>query len=392
MSQPRRPIQRDLILRALLAPASVTGLSPLEWDLLIRQGRRANLLARLAYRLGDAGLIDAVPPRPRLHLLADKLLSDRQIVSVQWEVECLRRELADAKVRTVLLKGAAYVMAGLPAAAGRTFSDIDIIVPKTKLADVESWLMAHGWQSAKQDEYDQRYYRQWMHEIPPLTHIRRGTSLDVHHAILPETARIQVNTPALFEGIVPLPGAAHVDVLQPWDMLLHSATHLFHEGELDNGLRDLFDLDSLLRHFGATPGFWEGLVPRALHLGLQRPLYYALRYTTLLLETPVPEAVLQAATVGRPAFGVAALMDACYTRALRPAHASTSSLGTWPARFALYVRSHWIRMPFGLLALHLGRKAFVRPKRPEPEKVVDPHDDTPAPTTAGKPADTAAAG
>jgi len=71
-------------------------------------------------------------------------------------------------------------------------------------------------------------------------------------------------------------------------------------------------------------------------------------------------------------------MDACYLRALRPLHDSTSTMGSWPARFALYVRSHWIRMPFGLLAFHLGRKAFVRPKKPEPEKVVDPHDDTPA--------------
>jgi len=49
---------------------------------------------------------------------------------------------------------------------------------------------------------------------------------------------------------------------------------------------------------------------------------------------------------------------------LRPVHASTSLPGTWAARWALYVRSHWIKMPFHLLTYHLGRKAFVRPTAP----------------------------
>lgn len=371
---------QDSIARALCAPQTLAALSAAEWDLLVRQGRRANLLGKLAHRLARDGLLDAVPDAPRQHLLSAKLLSDRQVLSVRWEIDCLCRELADTGAPVVLLKGAAYVLAGLPAADGRTFSDVDILVPKQKLPDVEGSLMVHGWQSANEDAYDQRYYRQWMHEIPPMQHIRRGTSLDVHHAILPETARVKVNTPALFEGLVPVPGQPRLFVLQPWDMLLHSATHLFHEGELDSGLRDLFDLDSLLRHFGATPGFWEGLVPRAQQLGLTRPLYYALRFTTRMLGTPVPAPVLQAADAGRPGAWVVALMDACYQRALRPVHSSTTGAGDGMARFALYVRSHWIRMPFPLLAFHLGRKAFLRPKKPEIEKHVDPHDD---PAAAG---------
>ena len=32
---------------------------------------------------------------------------------------------------------------------------------------------------------------EWMHELPPLTHIRRQSHLDVHHNLLPETARLR---------------------------------------------------------------------------------------------------------------------------------------------------------------------------------------------------------
>ena len=360
--------QRDLIVTAILTPHKLTQLSMLEWDLLIRQGRRATLLARLAHILTQENLIGNIPEAPRNHLISALRMAQRQDIALRWEVECIRQALMDADVRVILLKGAAYVMAGLSVAHGRTFSDVDILVPKDKLGRTESELRIHGWQGGHHDAYDQRYYRRWMHEIPPMQHVRRGTTIDVHHTILPETARVKVNTKALLEGVVEVPGQSNLYVLQPTDMFLHSATHLFHEGDFEKGLRDLFDLDSLLQEFAAKPGFWQQLVPRAKVLGLTRPLYYALRYTTLMLNTPVPRQVLEDAQVGRPFVLIARPMDACYLRALRPVHASTRSMGTWPARFALYVRSHWIRMPLHLLVYHLGRKAFIRFKPPEVEK------------------------
>lgn len=242
---------------------------------------------------------------------------------------------------------------------GRVFSDIDILVQKRDIANVESQLMIHGWQNLHHGEYDQRYYRQWMHEIPPLRHIRRGTHIDVHHTILPETARIKVNTSALFDRIEPLSKIEKkIHVLSPADMLLHSATHLFHEGELGNGLRDLFDLDGLFRHFSATQGFLEALVPRAKELGLTRTLFYATRYATRILATPLPAAFIEATRVGAPARLTVVVMDFCYERALRPMHASCDVAGTATARLALYIRSHWIRMPVHLLVYHLWYKAF----------------------------------
>lgn len=371
-------LPRDLIMAALLTPASITRFSDQQWDLLIRQARRTKLLARLAHTLEQADLLKAVPVPPRLHLASALKLASRQDASLRWEVACICRELADAGVRVTLLKGAAYAMAMLPAANGRSFSDIDIIVPKARMAYVESELMLHGWQGGHHDAYDQRYYRQWMHEIPPLRHVRRGTTIDVHHTILPETARVKVNTPALLAAVVPLEGHTNLYVLQPVDMLLHSATHLFHEGDFEKGLRDLFDLDSLFRHFGERPEFWETLVPRAVVLGLTRPLYYAVRYATLMLGTPVPAHVVDAARVGKPPVLVSQLMDLCYLRALRPLHSSASAFGNWTARFALYGRSHWLRMPFYLLAYHLGRKAFIRPKPPVDETALADDAERPA--------------
>jgi hypothetical protein len=356
-----------LLLRTLLEPSLASGLSMADWDLLLRQARRANLSARLATALHPQ--LATIPEAPRLHLESALLLAGRQRQTTAWEVECIRGALMAIGVEPILLKGAAYLMSDMPASHGRLFGDVDILVPKAKIEAVESALQAAGWTfSSELSAYDQRYYRQWMHELPPMGHEHRGTSLDVHHTILPPTARIQVNVKALFEDALELPDRPGVKVLAPLTMFLHSAAHLFHEGELDNGLRDLFDLDALLRDLGRRDGFWTGLVPRAQTLGLARPLYYALRYTQRWLGTPIPASVQRELdAVCAPGVLTRALMDACYARALMPRHASCDEAWTFASRTALYIRSHWLRMPLTLLARHLVHKTWARRKHtPEP--------------------------
>jgi hypothetical protein len=101
-------------------------------------------------------------------------------------------------------------------------------------------------------------------------------------------------------------------------------------------------------------------------LGLTRPLFYALRYTNLWLQTPVPPDVMEAAREASqaPAWRQP-LMDVAYRRVLRPMHKTSELPLSGLARVVLYARSHWLRMPLHLLTYHLARKALIRPKPPE---------------------------
>ena len=355
-------ISNCLVVHALRQPDALTSLSLADWDLLLRQARRANLLARLCAVLDERGLIEKVPPQPREHLEWSRAIAEKHTQAVQWEVAMIRKALAGVGVPLILLKGAAYVMAKLPPAQGRLFSDIDIMVPKASLNEVEAALMFHGWATTDLDDYDQRYYRIWMHELPPMQHVKRMTVIDVHHAILPETARVHPDPEKLRAAAQLLNGYNDLQVFAAADMVLHSATHLLHEGELHNGLRDLVDIDSLLRHFGSVPSFWSGLPERAQELELTRTLFYALRYAVLILHTPVPADTMAAAQIGRPNRLMLALMDQLFLRALMPDHPSCSDWFTGVARRMLFVRANWLRMPPLLLARHLFHKAFISPK------------------------------
>ncbi len=346
------------LLRALREPSQMMSFDADTWDRTIRQAEAAGLLGRLGALARSAGVADALPVAVSRHLEAALNLAEQQQRSVTWELVQLGRALERFPGPAVLLKGAAYAAANLAPAAGRLFSDIDLMVPKSLILDAESDLMLAGWVSSHHDEYDQRYYREWMHELPPMRHLSRQTVLDLHHNILPETARIKTQPAQLLAAAIPLPEFPGFYILAPADQVLHSATHLFHEGEWQHGLRDLADLDALLRDYANMPGFWEQLVTRAGALNLGRPLHYALRYAKSLLDTPVPAQVI-AQCPGRPGSIANRGMDTLFLAAFASAHPKCRNSWTSIAKFFLYVRSHWLRMPAHLLLPHLIRKAWM---------------------------------
>jgi hypothetical protein len=213
----------------------------------------------------------------------------------------------------------------------------------------------------KLDPYDQRYYREWMHELPPLRHEGRGTLIDVHHTLVPPTSRtVRPDVAELWNDVRPVDDCPF-GVLGPEDMVIHSAVHAFHDGDLTQPLRDLLDLDVLLRHLGSTvPGFWDRLVRRAALHRARRPLYYALRYVSRVFETPI--AVETRRTVGNwgPSPGVGAWMDRLVDRVTFPDIDGPPSWSFTAAATAMFVRSHALRMPAAQLGIHLARKSWRR--------------------------------
>lgn len=309
----------------------------------------------------DAGLLGTLCPPARDALVSALIATEARARLARWELDRLDRVLKGMPaVPLVAMKGCAYLLAGLPNAAGRMFADVDLLVPEAALGDVERRLAENGWCATRLSPYDDRYYREWTHELPPMNHIEREVEVDLHHNILMRTARLSPDSARLIGEARPVQGS-RFKVLAPVDMVLHSMTHLLFGGEMDDAIRELVDIDDLLRHFGEhEPGFWERFWPRAEELDLGRPAFYGLRYAHRLLGTPVPGEVMRAAEAGSPGRTVQALMDGLVPRTLIPQHPDAPSRMSGLARLLLYTRSHWVRMPAMLLVRHLSRKLLLR--------------------------------
>jgi hypothetical protein len=326
------------LTRLLADPAAAAEVR--DWTSLLSLARAESLLGSLAWRLKGQGLPEKVE-----HMLElTRRDSDAVRTQALWEAEMARRALAPLGVPIILLKGTAYAAAELAAGLGRSIGDLDILVPRDALDAVEKALLAAGWEWVKADPYDDEYYRRWMHELPPLIHRERDRMIDVHHTILPLTARPTPDSAALIADSIALHDGLRT--LSPPDMIVHAAAHLFADGDLAGGLRNLWDIDRLLREFAeGDPDFWMKLQDRAAHHGLLSPVRRAARLASRLYATPIPDGWKTRDSLD-PLFEARLLARDGWGRATRPA-----------LRLAFYIRSHWLRMPPLMLARHLWTKA-----------------------------------
>ncbi len=347
------------LLGVLCEPASVHGLGLGDWEELIRLARAARLHATLGRRLmADPTLWAAVPEQPRGHLQAAINFAAHRRHLLELELRTLADVLPPG-IDVVLLKGAAYQMQGLPNADGRIAADIDLLVRRADLDAVEAALAAQGWASTVSDEYDQRYYREWSHELPPMRADGHALELDLHHAIAPVTSRCTPDVERLFAALLPLPGS-RFSVLSPADQLVHAVVHLFQDTELDGRLRDLVDIDGLLRMLPADDGSMRSLAARVRHHGADRLFWYALHYCERWLGTPVP-AVLWPSPPPRP---IRRVMDWMLVRTLLPHLPEARSAPD--RRFAgelARLRYHRMRMPTPLLLRHAAIKIWRNAQR-----------------------------
>jgi hypothetical protein len=358
--------QADSLLLALREPAKLIELEEPRWRDLLARARASGLLVRLEAMLAELGLLERIPEKARIHLAEARCFLRRNQTNVRFEADRLARALAGLNTAIILLKGGAYLLANLPPADRRFAADLDILVRREHLATVERTLRAAGWQRKRLADYDERYYREWMHEIPPLWHPERLFAVDVHHTILPKTSRYTPDTEALFAAAVMLQHRT-LKVLCPADMVLHGTAHLFTE-EFASGLRQLADLHDLLQHFGKEQSFWSELLARSRLHGLERILYYLIRYVRPVFGTKIPDEVCRAVRPHRPNIIVGAIMDAAVMSALRTPAFGESRPGRHIALGVLYLRAHWLKMPPLLLARHLFVKACHRLRGRSPER------------------------
>lgn len=323
------------------------------WETLLGEADALRLSSRIAW---DASRIERMPLGPlndRLH--GQRVRGAESDRAIRWEFNRITEAVRDTGTTVVALKGAAYVVLDLPFARGRRVADIDVLVPLAYLSAVESALLAAGWVTLPLDPYDERYYRLWTHELPPMMHERRRIPLDLHHGLVPRTSRIRPDPGRVLARSEAVPNS-DARVPCPAHLALHAAIHLFHDGEITGALRDLVDIDGLLRHYGTSESFWNDFCGEAEVLGAQRAAFYAVRYARRMLATPVPPDILTALERWAPPRSLLVAMDSLVGRTLARGERATWSL---PAA-ALRARAHWLRMPPGLLFRHLAVKTYRR--------------------------------
>ena len=332
---------------SLSALKTIAGLAPMPTEVLaqielIKFADSNHVLGQMAYAMkgGEKGALQDI-------LTNGKLRAEHDHTMLKFEMDRLERAFVGQPVPIIVLKGGAYVSGGMRAGMGRRVSDLDILVRPEDIEKVETQLLSFGWRPDEEtdNDYDQQYYREHMHELPPLRHKNRGTVIDVHHALLPKTARHSVKTERLFSDALPV-GKGNLHIFQPTDLLIHSAVHAYSDGAIDTPARTILEQYFLFSELG--PKDKKILVERAQEVSASMPVGLALWLVGRLFDvetaqeaskkliSPLRYFLLKRAILNKLAAGKLSVFGKVY----------------------LYIRSHYLRMPLYLLLPHLLRKAI----------------------------------
>lgn len=348
------------LISFICQPKSVENWLPSQWDELLQQAYNTGLLARSFAMLKEHNVFKFVPEHLKWHFSSANMVFLAHKHDVLLEVEHIERALKPAGITPVFLKGAAYLLDGVKCSQGRLFADIDIFVAKNDLASTEEMLRWSGWTGKKMNEYDEKYYRDWMHEIPPMTNTRSGMTIDVHHNLVPLVSRMSLNSDEILADVVV--NKLGIKTLSPVDKVLHSASHLLLDGEFNHGFRDLNDIYLLIVEYTAKePLFLSKLQKRALFLGLELIFYYCLKLQQYFFSLSVQEQLFVECEKKFRSKSIRNSTLKLMIKVLTPNINKHRSLSVKTALLVLFIRSHWLKMPIHILIPHLIYKSFISP-------------------------------
>lgn len=347
----------DLFITILIDPKYGKSLSLAQWRDAILFFRHAKLLATLYYRIVecDVNLYLGLPEKVRRHLHSAWVYAARQKLQTDHEVRQLTDLLNASGVSPVFLKGAAYAAEELNASKGRVMSDLDILVSESALTAAEKAFVDDHWQVKSLSDYDEKYYREFAHEIPPLFNPITETTVDLHHNLyLPISGR----APKIELFLARTRKTKNeITVFEPEAMVLHSCIHLVLNEDFSGALRDLYDIHLLCEEFDSER-FQSSLFELAESADLLLELYYCLELRrhvfrqrsellTKLEALPVTGKITSRFTM------------ALLKHAIIPAHSTTENLTSRVSRFAIYIRGHYLKMPLRRLSVHFLIKAYM---------------------------------
>jgi hypothetical protein len=342
------------VCQAFIAPESTLVFTPKQWQQLVLILRNQQLVACYSSKFKQAGIFEKIPTQTQRHFLNADVLAENHKKQVLFEASELKRELGDKQQYLVFLKGAGYTLSGAQVGDARIYNDIDILADKKSINEIEKKLCLFGWLSEELTEHDEKYYRKWAHEIPPLRHGKRGTIVDVHHNIVPiisgrhlDADKFATNRVTTEDGFQILSFAA---------MTLHSLIHLFFNEEVKKGYRDLIDLHTLITT-NNDKEFWLDLITLAKDTEFGLELFLACRFTQKILKTEIPDFVQEEINQFSP-WNIT-FLDFIYEKTLKPNHPMCKPRFFALAENGVLIRGHFQKMPMHILIYHLLCKGGI---------------------------------
>ncbi len=270
--------------------AGLLQLSPSDWDRVIEQSAWHGVLPLLYQSAKVLGPGISISASILQELREKYLLSALENLRLYHQLSEVLRALQNDGIPVIALKGAHLAEVVYGNIALRPMSDIDLLVKKEDLPEVEEKMFGLGY------GYGPFAYtnKSWIAEragnfayVPA----NKGVVVEVHWSIGP-TSPFNIDTECLWERSRPITIVGiPVSVLSPEDLLLHLCLHTAFRNAFVTGLLHFCDIVKAIQHYQDELD-WEQLQRRISQWGVARPVYLTLSLARELLQAAVLDDLL----------------------------------------------------------------------------------------------------
>jgi putative nucleotidyltransferase-like protein len=268
--------------------AAATG--PLDWDRVLRLARAEHAVA-LIYPMLRSVAPDVVPAGVLEQMRQLALVSDFALLQLESRLRASLAVLSRARLRVMLLKGAALAYSVYGDIRMRPMSDVDILVDPSDAEAARREMLNVGWCEIPGSAPDRVYEHH--HHAPPLrdAHVR-DVQFEIHTALFPKRQPFAFDLADLWSRGRPLdPRVGVAFVPHVVHSLLHACLHFLWSHQAQFGAwRTVRDVDAIARRADLD---WDEFVAVARRARGETACYWTLRIAEIAGGVKIPASVLR---------------------------------------------------------------------------------------------------
>lgn len=315
-------------------------LTDARWDSFVEEASR-HRLGHIAWRRLEDDHPDLAPERVMERLRRHYVANAFRNAILFRETATAARALSDEGIPVLLLKGIHLARFVYVEPALRSMADIDIMVPRDRIADADRILVGLGYGPLPRPDIEQ--HCEWSNHLPAL--VKDGAEvLEVHYDIERPTSPFAIDARTLWSEATPveIDGVAAF-VLSPEHLLVNLCLHLAYHHKFERAaLKGLVDIETVIRR---TEVDWQALVDTANRWKAGPFTYATLRLAREILNAPVPDLVFDGLEHGAEEDAV---VEVARRYVLTPAVDVTESIVEiqrtqgWSRRLKLFLRGVFV--------------------------------------------------
>ena len=283
----------SLIISERMQELDWDSFAPADWDGLAGKAHAQGVGPLLYWSLSRSGKFSTLPESARNSLRAIYAGAWIHNQRIFQELEILSRLFSQAEIPVVVLKGACFALTIYPDIGLRPMGDLDLLVPKAKLAEAVEIAKTLGYVDEIPDATP-GLRALLNHEIGLQKMGDHPITLELHHSLVADKSFVYaVPVDWFWEQTEALNGPSkdrfeNLRMLTPAAQVLYAASHaMLQHGGKNAPLRWFYDIDRLMRLYAGRMD-WDLLLSQAKTFEWGSALDAALSQTITYFDTPLP--------------------------------------------------------------------------------------------------------